>query len=80
MHKYTTLGEGVEEYEVGFWATRHISKGEEVRLGPALDAHRGSLLTSLPADSFSTTTTCATALLIAPRASSEANLRIYLAV
>lgn len=30
VHKYTTLGEGVEEYEVGFWATRDIRKGEEV--------------------------------------------------
>jgi SET domain-containing protein len=30
VHKFTTLGEGVEEYEVGFWATRNIAKGEEL--------------------------------------------------
>ena len=31
VHKYETLGDGAEEYEVGLWAKRDIKKGEEVR-------------------------------------------------
>lgn len=30
VRKYTTMGDGVEEYEVGFWASRDIEMGEEV--------------------------------------------------
>lgn len=42
VRKVSTLGEGVEEYEVGMWAARDINAGEEVshylrtRLTPAL--------------------------------------------
>jgi SET domain-containing protein len=42
VRKYQTLGDGMEEYEVGMWALRDISAGEEVSKGlMRRDARRG---------------------------------------